>query len=300
MTIGQSRSGGILLALSGAFFYGFNITFAKIAAGLGVGGAMIVAERVLVMIAIGLTVGLIRRASFLLPRDERLPLVLLGLGSTGVSICYLSSVAFIPITIAAVIFYTFPILIVLLSPVVDKKPLTFAMVIIAILAFFGVVLVLGTTQGDLDPRGLALAAGASLSAALQFFAGTRCHTTSAPAKVVFTQAIVLPFALGTLILTGAQFTFETQINAFAPIWLTIGGFVLGFGFQILALARISAPLAGLAFCLEPVVAALTSALVLDERLSFVQYFGGALVIFAITATVIVEAQKNSSLNPAKS
>jgi drug/metabolite transporter (DMT)-like permease len=290
MTTGRSRSLGVVLALSGAFFYGFNITFAKIAAGLGVGGPMIVAERVLVMIAIGITAGLSTRSSFLVPQNERRALVLLGLGSTGVSICYLSSVAFIPITIAAVIFYTFPILIVLLSPVVDKKPLTPAMVIIVALAFVGVVFVLGTADGELDPRGLALAAGASASAAVQFFTGTRCRTTSTPAKLVLTQAIVLPFALGTLVATGGQFTLETQIIAFVPIWLTIGGFVLGFGLQVLALARISASLAGLAFCLEPVVAALTSAIVLDERLAFMQYFGGILVIVAIVATVIVEAQ----------
>jgi len=66
-----------------------------------------------------------------------MPLFALGLGSTGVSICYLSSVAFIPITIAAVIFYTFPILIVVLSPIIDRKPLTFAMMAIVLAAFIG-------------------------------------------------------------------------------------------------------------------------------------------------------------------
>ena len=83
-----SRSGaGLMLALSGAFFYGFNITFAKIASGLGVGGPMIVAERVLVMIAIGLIFGIATKASFAVPKAERLPRFGLGIGSTGVSIC---------------------------------------------------------------------------------------------------------------------------------------------------------------------------------------------------------------------
>jgi drug/metabolite transporter (DMT)-like permease len=287
-----SKSGvGLVFALSGAFFYGFNITFAKIASGLGVGGPMIVAERVLVMIAIGLIVGVVTRSSFKVPKQERWPLFGLGIGSTGVSICYLSSVAFIPVTIAAVIFYTFPILIVLLSPIVDKKPLTFTVMGIVAAAFVGVVLVLGSTEAGLDPRGLLLAAGASVSAALQFFCGTRCRQTGTAAKIVIKQAIVLPSALVTLSLTGAVLTLETQTIAFVPIWLTIGGFIFGFGFQVLALARISASVAGLAFCLEPVVAAITSALVLDERLAPIQYLGGALVILAIIANVQVENRR---------
>jgi drug/metabolite transporter (DMT)-like permease len=287
--VGSEQSGrGIGFALAGAFFYGFNITFAKISAELGVQGPMIVAERVLVMIAIGLVLALVTRSSLRVVKGERAPIALLGLGSMGVSIGYLSSVAFIPITVAAVIFYTFPILIVIASPFVDKKKLTPAMLGIVALAFVGVVLVLGMASGDLDLRGVALAAIASVSAAMQFFAGTRCRESSNAAKIVVTQAIVLPGAIASVFATGGVFSVETQILAAIPIWLTIGGFVLGFVFQILALARISATVAGLLFCLEPVVAAITSALVLDERLLPVQYFGGFLVIAAIALTMVVE------------
>jgi drug/metabolite transporter (DMT)-like permease len=289
----QRSGAGLAFALSGAFFYGFNITFAKISAESGVGGPMLVAERVLVMIAIGLLLGLLTKASFTIPRAERSALFVFGIGSTGTSICYLSSVAFIPITIAAVIFYTFPILIVVLSPLVDRKPLTLAMVAIVITAFIGVVLVLGTTEAGLDPRGLLLAAAASIAAAMQFFAGTRSRQTGTVAKIVVTQLIVLPSALLAVYFTGATFTLHSQIEAFVPIWLTIGGFIFGFGFQLLALARISASVAGLAFCLEPVVAALTSAIVLGERLAPVQYLGGMIVIGAIIATVFVERGKTA-------
>lgn len=287
--MGSEQSGrGIGFALAGAFFYGFNITFAKISAELGVQGPMIVAERVLVMIAIGLVLALVTRSSLHVVKGERVPMALLGLGSMGVSIGYLSSVAFIPITVAAVIFYTFPILIVIASPFIDKKKLTPAMLGIVALAFVGVVLVLGMASGDLDLRGVALAALASVSAAMQFFAGTRCRETDNAAKIVVTQAIVLPGAIASVFATGGVFSIETQILAAVPIWLTIGGFVLGFVFQILALARISATVAGLLFCLEPVVAAITSAIVLDERLLPVQYFGGFLVIAAIALTMVVE------------
>lgn len=286
----QQAGRGIGFALAGAFFYGFNITFAKISSELGVQGPMIVAERVLVMIAIGLCFAAVTRSAIRFASGEGIPMILLGLGSMGVSIGYLSSVAFIPITVAAVIFYTFPILIVIASPFVDGKKLTPAMLGIVALAFVGVVLVLGMAGGDLDLRGVALALLASVSAAMQFFAGTQCRVTPNAAKIVVTQAIVLPGALASVWATGGVFSIETQINAAMPIWLTIGGFVLGFVFQILALARISATVAGLVFCLEPVVAAITSAIVLGERLQIIQYFGGFLVIVAIAFTMVAEKQ----------
>lgn len=286
----QQSGRGIGFALAGAFFYGFNITFAKISSELGVQGPMIVAERVLVMIAIGLCFAALSRSALRIASGEVMPMILLGLGSMGVSIGYLSSVAFIPITVAAVIFYTFPILIVIASPFVDGKKLTPTMLGIVALAFIGVVLVLGMAGGDLDLRGVALALLASVSAAMQFFAGTRCRVTSNAAKIVVTQAIVLPGALASVWATGGLFSIETQVTAAVPIWLTIGGFVLGFVFQILALARISATVAGLVFCLEPVVAAITSAIVLGERLQMVQYFGGFLVIVAIASTMVAERQ----------
>ena len=281
------------LALAGAFFYGFNITFAKISAEMGVSGPMLVTGRVLVMIALALGIGLIMRASFRVPRENIGAMILLGLGSTGVSICYLSSVAFIPITVAAVIFYTFPILIVLAAPFIDKKRISPALAFIVALAFIGVVLVLGMTSGDLDYRGILLATGASLSAAMQFFAGTRIRGISTASTLMWTQIIVLPFAAGAMQITDTFAPMSTFVAASVPVWLTIGGFVFGYGFQILALARISASVAGLAFCLEPVVAALTSAIVLGERLAPIQYFGGTLVIIAIIATVVLERREQA-------
>lgn len=289
----SSAASGMALALAGAFFYGFNITFAKISAEMGVSGPMLVTGRVLVMIALALGVGLIMRASFRVPRDNIGAMILLGLGSTGVSICYLSSVAFIPITVAAVIFYTFPILIVLAAPFVDKKTISPALAFIVALAFIGVVLVLGMTSGDLDYRGILLATGASLSAAMQFFAGTRIRGVSTASTLMWTQIIVLPFAAGAMHVTDTFAPMSTFVAASVPVWLTIGGFVFGYGFQILALARISASVAGLAFCLEPVVAALTSAIVLGERLAPIQYFGGSLVIIAIIATVVLERREQA-------
>ena len=73
--------------------------------------------------------------------------------------------------------------------------------------------------------------------------------------------------------------------------MTIGGYVFGFVLQFLALGRITAVAAGIVYCTEPVVAAVSSALILDETLSPLQIAGGALVLAAIVANVLLEQRR---------
>jgi drug/metabolite transporter (DMT)-like permease len=75
--------------------------------------------------------------------------------------------------------------------------------------------------------------------------------------------------------------------------MTIGGYVFGFALQFLALVRIPAVAAGIVYCAEPVVAALSSTLILGEALSPIQLLGGGLVIAAIIANVLLGARQKT-------
>ena len=56
-----------------------------------------------------------------------------------------------------------------------------------------------------------------------------------------------------------------------------------FLLQVSAQRHMSSARAALIFCFEPLFAALTSWLVLGERLSLVQWAGGALILFGMVA-----------------
>jgi drug/metabolite transporter (DMT)-like permease len=286
---------GIVMALAGAFFYGFNISFAALAAQAGVSGPVLVAYRIMMMLAMAVAAHALLRTRFHIPPKERTGVALIGLTSIGVGVGYLSAVAFIPVTVAAVIVYTFPILIVIATPFVDGRRLTPTMIFVTILAFIGVVMVVGPAMDALDWRGIVLAFIASVSAAIQFFAGTRCKTTSLQSKILGVQIIALPFTLVIAVFAGGMEPPSIMLNAPWAVGLTIAGFMLGFFFQMLALNRIPASAAGLAFCAEPVVAAISSALLLDERLGPLQYAGGALVIAAIVLNVVFENRRSEAI-----
>jgi drug/metabolite transporter (DMT)-like permease len=291
MSRSSSHANGLLFAVGSASLYGLNIVYARMASFAGASGSAIVVYRVLLMLALVAIVAAVARRSLAMAREERGIMLLLGVSTALVGICYLSSVAFIPVTMAVVVFYTFPILIVLASPFVEGTRLTPALLGVVAMASLGVAMVVGPAFGGLDWRGLALAFGASVATATQFFAAARCRKTGVVAKVFWIHLLVLPTA-ALISLAVGQLVPPTAL-AVAPfaVAMTIGGYIFGFVLQFLALGRISAVAAGIIYCTEPVVAAASSALILNESLSPLQIAGGALVLSAIIANVLLEQRR---------
>lgn len=284
---------GVMLALASAAGYGLNIVTAQIASTVGISGALMVFYRVFLMLGcIGLLIALSRQSLKVDP-GERGALVVFGLSSSVIGTTYLSSVAFLPISIAAVLFYLFPVFIVLAEPFVEKTRLGFMQVVIVAIAFAGVALVVGPGFAGLDPRGLALALLAAAGAAVQFFAAARMPKTSITAKLFWGHLLVLPGVVAALWwIDGFR---GPAIFAAAPwaVAVTLGAYVVSIALQIASLARISAAVGGLTFCAEPLFASLFAALILGERLGPWQYAGGLLVLLAITANTLMMTRVRS-------
>jgi len=283
----------MLLALAAAGAFGTNIVSAQIAGQAGLNGPLLVFYRVFVMLALVIGAVLIWRSSLSVPRGERRTLVLFGISSALVGMAYLSSVAFVPVTVAAVVFFTYPVLIVLAEPFVTGIRFRPERLAVACVAFLGVAMVVGPDWHGLDPRGLLLALAASLAAATQFFAAAALPGTPLSARLFWSHLLILPVAAAILAITGGFL--PPDVFALAPIAaaITIGGYLIGFLCQLLASTRISPGAAGLAFCAEPVCAVLIAAVVLGERLGTLQYAGCALVAAVLVINVTVEQMRRA-------
>lgn len=285
---------GLAFALASASCYGFNIITTRLASVAGVTGVTVVFYRVFVMLALVLLAVAILRPRLRIEPGERVTIAVLAGSTIALGLAYLSSVTYIPVTVAVVVFYTFPALIVLASPLVEGRRLDVKLLAVAALALTGVTLVVGPVFTGLDPRGLALAALASVAAAIQFFAAARCRHTGVLAKTVWVHLMVLPVTAVIGLFTGTLGGPDALLLAPLAVALTALGYVGGFLLQLVALARSSAVVAGIAYCLEPVVAALGSVALLGETLSVMQLAGGALVLAAIVTNVIVDHRRSSS------
>ncbi|MDQ0396277.1 DMT family transporter [Labrys monachus] len=283
---------GLGLGLLAAVSYGSNVPFAKLSAEAGVSGPNVVFYRSLLMVALLGLFALSRRAPLAVPQGVRLPVLGLGVATSFVGICYISSVAFIPVGVATIIYYLYPLVILVVSPWVDSERLTPARLMIFALAFLGLVVAIGPAFTSLDPRGLVLAMLGSAAAAAQFFFAARATRAIGPVAAGFwAQAIQMPAALGICLLAGGPVAPAALAGAAWPVGMTCALFILAFALH-LASARMAPPAAlGLVFCAEPVASILLAARLLGETLAPAQLAGGCLVLLAIVGSVVVESRR---------
>ena len=278
----------LAFALSAAAGYGFLPVLAK----LGLLGGMPPIDSTLfrTVAAIAVYGAIVRwsRWRLVIGRRNALPLAGLTLSTFAISTGYITSVQFVPVGVAVIVFFTFPVILVLLSPVLERAPAGALRLALAALAFAGLAVAIGPNLDALDPRGLALAGLASLGAVLQFHSARALGGAMNPVAFALVAHLgFLPFslALALWIGGGAIATLSTGVavqgyGALAALCLLyVASFFLQMSACTLAPASRVAPL----FNLEPVTTMALAALVLGETLTPNQYAGAAMVLAAVVA-----------------
>lgn len=195
---------------------------------------------------------------------------------------YLFSVAYIPVSLAAIIFYSFPLLVGLLVTVTGREPITWAKVVALLGAFAGLTLALGPSFANLDLRGVALALTAAVGVALTAVYGAPAMGTHDGLAInLWTNFWMLLAASAYVLLAGGLAWPDTLAGSLAAIAATlcyIGAFIAWFA----AIRMIEPTYGAMMLNIEPVVSIVAATLLLDERLGPVQIAGVVLVLGMLT------------------
>ena len=294
MNLNAQRKQGIAMLVASATCFGLNIPFAGLAGRLGLPGPDVVAIRVIFMLVVVGAYIVLNKIPLHIARQDRKVVLALGLVSAMVGICYVSSIAFIPVGLAAMTFYTFPLVILMLSPLVEDVRLSSMIWLACALTLGGIGLAIGPGFTHLDWRGLALAGCASLAAASQFFLAARGPGGGGLAMIFWLQVIMLPFALVTSIVFGGLVPLSTFHLAALPLTLATLGAAIGLVCQFVGMPRIGATAAGLIFCLEPIISTLFSGWLLGDILSLSQYIGATLVLCGIIVSLLNPVRRKTA------
>lgn len=282
----QGNALGITYALLAASFYGCVPNFARIAFDHGIPAMETVLLRTSVIAIVLGTTALARRESFLIPKVVWPSFLMQALATFLVSACYLASIQFIPVGLAVIIFFAFPIIIVLAAPLIEGRTLSLARLGVALLGFTGLAVAVGPGISDLDIRGVGLAAAAALGCALQFFSGrTLGHHVQPAVFASLVHLAIWPFILGTTILSEPNHLHLLQAGVAGIALLCVAGaslaYVGGYYFQMSSVKAAPASVVAPYFNLEPIVTTMISTAILGETLKLNQYGGGALVLAAL-------------------
>ncbi len=285
----QARAGGRLAALVGAACYGLNIPIAKIATDLGVEGAALIVIRSGLCIVGFLLAGLIWRWRPNIAKADARNVTLLSLFAAGCAVGYLGAVTRLPVSIAVIVFYTFPLWIILYTVALQGRAAAIRLFAFA-LAFGGILVVVGFDLSRFSLPGLAMALCASLCTAAMFVVGANIRTDKVTV-LFYLQGPSFAAAIAFMLLAGSVPPATLLAATALPIVLSGIGYYLGFFFQLVAAARMNAAAAGLLFLFEPVVAITTSVLLLGEAMTPSKFTGIALVLSGLALDVMLEQRR---------
>lgn len=281
---------GLLLAVVGASSYGVMISITRLAYDEGTNPVTLICARALVPSLIITAIILARRASFALVPGAFWPVVGISLGQLGITIGYLSAVAYIPVSLAALVFYAHPVLVAALLGLFGRSRVGWIAAPAFAAAFAGLGLALAPSFSVLEPLGLGLAFCATLSGTLLLLSADRLPARQGVLPVglymnLVALAVAAPYALASDSLAAPQSPLGW--SALAIVCL---GFIIAF-FSVVGAVRFGGALrTALIFNLEPVIAILSAMLLLGESLSALQGAGVALVFAALTLATLAEKQ----------
>lgn len=287
MTQKKQNLGPALILLAGCFWGSMGIFVRRLGA-YGFSSVQIVAIRVTLAALIFSAILLLRdRAGFRIARRD-LPLFLgLGLGSIlFFTVCYFSAIRIMPLSTAAILLYTSPIWIMLMSALFFRERLTGRKLLALAFAFVGCVLVSGISGEGITLTGLLLGLGSGIGYGLYSILGTFALRRYSPYTV--TTYTFLFAAVGALLICrpGEMITTFAAVENLPALLLfcvltALVTAVIPFLAYTLGLRTVEASKAGILATVEPMVATLIGVVFFAEPLTLLSGLGILLILAAV-------------------
>lgn len=224
----------------------------------------------------------------------------LGLGSIlFFTVCYFAAITIMPLSTAAILLYTSPIWIMLMSALFFHEKINVKKVIALLLAFGGCVLVSGISGDGITIKGLLLGIGSGIGYGLYSILGTVALRKYSPYTV--TTYTFLLAALGSWVICKPVDMLSKFGNAdglagliLFCILTALVTAVIPFLAYTLGLRSVEAGKAGIIATIEPVVATLVGIICFSETLTLLSGIGIVLVLAAVIVLNIKKKEGKQS------
>ena len=279
--------GPALILLAGCFWGSMGIFVRRLTA-YGFSSIQIVAIRVTLAALIFCILLLIRDPAGFRISVKDIPLFLgLGFGSIlFFTVCYFTAITMMPLSTAAILLYTSPIWIMLMSVLFFREKLTGRKLLALVLAFAGCVLVSGISGEGMTLPGLLVGLGSGIGYGLYSILGTVALRRYSPFTVT-TYTFVFA-ALGSWLICRpaemlAKFAAAPDLPGlvFFCFLTALVTAVIPFLAYTLGLRTVEASRAGILATVEPLVATLIGVAVFSEPLTLLSGLGILLILAAV-------------------
>ena len=281
---------GIALLASATLLFSTHTNLARLSYDYGVETLTILAARSIAALPLAYLWLRWQRQPAFLPRRALPMLAITGGAFTMQSLCYLNAIHYIPVSLAVLLFYLFPIMVIFIARALGQERLTTIRIAGAVVAFAGLALALNVRGNGINWLGVGLGAAAALSLAVNIVGAVRMMVTAPVMTVTFNMLLVAAVVYTVAVIaTGG------------PAWPSGGD---GAGWLVFAGVLVTGPLAQMCFYGalsfiggsrasiimngEPITTTALALLILHESLAPVQIIGGILVVGAIFAVALFD------------
>lgn len=276
---------GVAVVAFAAVMVGLSFVMARLTYDAGSNPLTVIALRYPVVALLLWALIALRGGSVVLARRELLTSYGVGLayfiGAGG----YLASIVYLPVSLAALLFYSYPLMAVVWQSLLDRRPPRALHVVAFLVAFGGLALALEVSVGDLDPRGVVLVLIGALGISCAFVWTGRSLAAVDVTVVTLHISICGSVVAAVAILGVGSFTLPAAgLFGWSVLAATILCFAAGFVAMFAGIKMIGALRTSMVFNLEPVATIALAVLILGEVLTLQQVIGAVLVIGAIVVT----------------
>lgn len=284
------RKIGPLLIIIAASFWGCMGIFVRTLSDFGFSAIQIVSIRItLAALFFSLILFIKNRAGFKISLRD-IPLFLgLGVGSIlFFTVCYFSAITIMPLSTAAILLYTSPIWIMLMSAVLFHEKINRQKIIALALAFAGCVLVSGISGDGITAVGLLLGIGSSVGYGLYSILGTIALRKYSPYTVTTYTFLIAAIGSWFICRPAEALSIFSKATNFSGLVLlcfltALVTAVIPFLLYTLGLRCVEASKAGILATVEPMVATIVGIAYFSESLTLLSGLG----IFLILSAVVI-------------
>ena len=278
---GKTSGAGNAVAFASAITFATGITLVALIYEDGANVHAVNLSRVLAFAAVmALTLG-IARISPALPPRAALQCVLVGLLFCGELYGLLASIRYIPVGLAMLIMYTYPLLVAAAGWLTGTESFTLDRLLAILAAFAGLALALHTPDSELDWRGVAWAVFTAVSFSAVLIVSERTMRGMDRRILMLYLTSTAAVIVGVVSLTLVSLEWPRTDQGWTLLAASTGLYVLATTLLFAAVKMIGPLRTAIIDNSAPVWAIVLAALLLGEHLNMVQLFGGALVISAV-------------------
>lgn len=272
------------MAVLSAICYGASLPLSRLAYDHGANALTIISLRYL---AIVLLLGVwlrITGSSFRMTPRLVLASVLVGACFLAISCGLLMSVVFIPVNLTVVVFYTYPMVTLLVVSAMERRAPSVAELLAVILAMAGVGLAMQVSIESLNVEGVGFALLAAAGVTGTFVISNRILPSAGTTRMTW-YACLTSFIGGVSLMLGFDAVAVPHSNLGIGLVAAVVAFFAVAVISMFAALRLIGPVrVATCLCLEPVTAILGAVLILSEHLKGGQWLGIALVGGALLIT----------------